>query len=309
MDIRQLRYFSILCEELHFRRAAERLNITQAPLSLAIQSLERELGAQLFHRTQRRVSLTAVGDAFRTHANAILGQIERAVDDVHEMVSGEAGQLRIGFTAASALLFFFPQIVRKFRTRYPRVRLTLRELTSQEQVAALADRTIDVGLLRTHSFPNRSDITFTHLVEDPLVVAMHADHPLSAVDPLTVEALGDTPLIFYPQKTGVGIYDQVMQLFARRGLMPNIVQEAQESSTIISLAASGLGIAIVPAELQCINVPNISFRPLADNGAVTHLLLGCRAGEESALVANFRHLAQAAIAAAKKEQGGEHNRL
>lgn len=300
MDIRQLRYFSVLCEELHFRRAAERLNITQAPLSLAIQSLERDLGAQLFHRTQRRVSLTAVGDAFRIHANAILAQIERAVDDVQEMVSGEAGQLRIGFTAASALLFFFPQIVRKFRTRFPRVKLTLHELTSQEQIAALADRTIDIGLLRTHSFPSRSDISFTHLVEDPLVVAMHADHGLNHIEPLTIEALGDTPLIFYPKKSGVGIYDQVVQLFAQRGLTPNIVQEAQESSTIISLAASGLGVAIVPAELQCIKVPNISFKPLADDGAVTHLLLGCRAGEESALVANFRRLAQATVVAAAR---------
>src|ERR1700750_1020227 len=99
MDIRQLRYFTVLSEELHFRRAAERLNITQAPLSLAIQALERELGAQLFHRTQRRVSLTAIGAAFRSHAMSILAQLERAVDDVHEMVTGEAGHLRIGFTA------------------------------------------------------------------------------------------------------------------------------------------------------------------------------------------------------------------
>jgi DNA-binding transcriptional LysR family regulator len=305
MDIRQLRYFSVLCEELHFRRAAERLNITQAPLSLAIQSLERELGAQLFHRTQRRVSLTAVGDAFRIHANTILAQIERAVGDMQEMVSGEAGQLRIGFTTASALLFFFPQIIRKFRTRFPKVKLSLHEMSSQGQVAALADRSIDVGLLRTHSFPNRSDIAFTHLVEDPLVVAMHADHALKDADPLTIDALRDVPLIFYPQKSGVGIYDQVLRLFEQRGLRPNIVQEAQEASTIISLAASGLGVAIVPAELQSIRVPNIHFRPLADDGAVTHLLLGCRAGEESALVANFRHLAQAAIAAARKEQDRE----
>lgn len=305
MDIRQLRYFSVLCEELHFRRAAERLNITQAPLSLAIQSLERELGAQLFQRTQRRVSLTAVGEAFRAHANAILGQIERAVDDVHEMVSGEAGRLRIGFTAASALLFFFPQIIRTFRTRYPGVELTLHEISSQGQIAALAERTIDVGLLRTDQVPNRSDIGFTHLVEDPLVVAMHADHPLTHVEPLTIDALRDTPIIFYPQKSGVGIYDLVMRLFAQRGLPPNIVQEAQESSTIISLAASGLGVAIVPAELQCIRVPNICFKPLADPGAVTHLLLGCRSGEESTLVANFRRLAQAATLSAKSKTAPE----
>lgn len=297
MDIRHLRYFSVLAEELHFRRAAERLNITQAPLSLAIQALERELGAQLFHRTQRRVSLTDVGAAFRTHATSILGQLERAVDDVHEMVTGEAGQLRIGFTAASSLLFFFPKIVRSFRTRYPQVKVTLHEISSQGQIAALVNREIDIGFIRTLTTPNRSEISFTHLVEDPLVVAMHAEHPLNRAETLTIAALRDEPLIFYPRKSGVGIYDQLLRLFSQQGHMPNVVQEAQESSTIISLAASGLGVAIVPAELQCIKVPNISFRPLADPEAVTRLFLGCRAGESSALVANFRRLAQATIAA------------
>jgi DNA-binding transcriptional LysR family regulator len=303
MDIRHLRYFTVLSEELHFRRAAERLNITQAPLSLAIQALERELGAQLFHRTQRRVSLTAIGTAFRSHAMSILAQLERAVDDVHEMVTGEAGHLRIGFTAASSLLFFFPKIIRTFRTRYPLVKMTLHEISSQGQMTALADREIDIGFIRTFAPPNRLDISFTHLVEDPLAVAMHAEHPLNTVEALTIAALKDVPLIFYPQKSGVGIYEQVMRLFSRQGLTPNIVQEAQESSTIISLAASGLGVAIVPSELECIKVPNISFRPLADEGAITRLLLACRAGEESALVANFRHLAQATIASARREEG------
>ncbi|RYM05347.1 LysR family transcriptional regulator [Sphingobium cupriresistens] len=307
MDIRQLRYFTVLCEELHFRRAAERLNITQAPLSLAIQSLERELGAQLFHRTQRRVSLTEIGAAFRSNAASILGQLERAVDDVHEMVVGEAGHLRIGFTAASSLLFFFPKIIRTFRTRYPQVKMTLHEISSQGQMTALADREIDIGFMRTLTPPHRSEISFTHLVEDPLVVAMHAEHPLNRFETLTIGELKDEPLIFYPRKSGVGIYDQVIKLFSRQGHMPNIVQEAQESSTIISLAASGLGVAIVPSELQCIKVPNISFRPLSDEGAVTRLLLGCRAGEESALVANFRRLAQATIASAHRKDGQASN--
>ena len=301
MDIRQLRYFSALSEELHFRRAAERLNITQAPLSLAIQALERELGAQLFHRTQRRVSLTDVGIAFRAHAASILAQLERAVDDVHEMVTGEAGHLRIGFTAASSLLFFFPKIVRTFRARYPEVKMSLTEISSQGQLAALAEREIDIGFIRTFAMPNRSELSFTHLVEDPLAVAMHVEHPLNDVPTLSIADLKDVPLIFYPQKAGIGIYDQMMRLFAREGFTPNIVQEAQESSTIISLAASGLGVAVVPSELQCIKVPNISFRPLSDEGAITRLLLGCRAGEESALVANFRRLAQATIANARRD--------
>src|SRR3546814_12593812 len=125
IDIRRLRYFLVLSEELHFRRAAERLGITQAPLSLAIQMLERELGAQLFHRTQRRVSLTEIGAAFRDHASTIVGQLEHAVEDIHAMATGEAGYLRIGFTPACALSSFFPQAVRAFRMRYPLVTISL----------------------------------------------------------------------------------------------------------------------------------------------------------------------------------------
>ncbi|MHA4836410.1 LysR family transcriptional regulator [Sphingopyxis sp. MSC1_008] len=305
MDIRKLRYFLILCEELHFRRAAERLNITQAPLSLSIQGLERELGAQLFHRTQRRVSLTPVGAAFRIHAASILEQLNRAVEDVHDMVAGEAGHLRVGFTAASSLLFFFPKIVQTFQARFPQVRLTLHELSSQGQLGALADREIDVGFIRTPASPLRSELNFTHLVDDPLLVVMHEEHPLNKEETITIAALKDAPLIFYPKKLGVGIYDQVMRLFSSQGLTPNIILETQESAAIISLAASGLGVSIVPSELQCIKVPHVCFRPIADEGAITHLLLASRAGEESTLVANFRRLAQSTIATSSRKTVAE----
>lgn len=300
MDLRQLRYFLTLSEELHFRRAAERLNITQAPLSVAIQSLERELGARLFHRTQRRVALTSVGSALRPHAVAILAGVDQAVGEVKEMVTGEVGQLRLGFTAASSLLFFFPQVVREFRTRFPRVALTLHEISSLGQISALERREIDLGLIRTAKLPARSDMTFTRLILDRLVVAMHIDHPLAMKTELSIGDLKDWPLIFYPRNAGVGIFDHVMHLCAERGFAPNIVQEARESSTIISLAASGLGVAVVPAELDCIHVPNIRFKPLTDSAAVTQLVLASRAGEENVQVGNFRRMAQASIAAQRQ---------
>jgi DNA-binding transcriptional LysR family regulator len=296
MDLRQLRYFLTLSEELHFRRAAERLNITQAPLSIAIQSLEREVGARLFHRTQRRVALTDVGAAFRAHAAAILASVDRALDDVKQMAAGEVGRLRLGFTGAAPLLPFFPQVIREFRTRYPKVVLTLHEISSLGQIAALELRDIDVGLIRTVLPPERSDIVFTRLLADRLVVAMHVDHPLAAEADMCLAKLRDWPLVFYPRKSGIGIFDHVMRLCAEQGFSPNIVQEARESSTIISLAASGLGVAIVPAELACINVPNVSFRPLSDPAAVAQLVLASRAGEESTPVANFRRMARSAIA-------------
>ncbi|NIJ37432.1 DNA-binding transcriptional LysR family regulator [Sphingopyxis panaciterrae] len=300
MDIRKLRYFLILSEELHFRRAAEKLNITQAPLSLSIQAIERELGAQLFHRTNRRVSLTKVGAAFQGHAASIIEQLDRAVEDIHQMAAGEAGRLLIGYTPASSLSFFFSKAIRTFRTRYSGVKIDLHQLSSKEQMAALANRKIDVGFFRTAHPLRHSDIRFTYLVKDALVVAMHAGHPLGAAKTVDIHALKDEPLIFSPPEAGVGIRDQVMHMFSRHGLIPNIVQEAYDAPTAISLSAAGLGVTIVPPDLQYIKVPNIIFRPLEGADAITHLLLGNRMGEENALVANFRHITQSTIASAKR---------
>ena len=297
MDLRQIRYFVVLADELHFRRAAERLNITQAPLSVAIQNLERELGGQLFHRTQRRVALTDVGEAFRGHALALLGRLDSSLSDIREMVSGHSGQLRIGFTGASSLLPFFARMICDFRTRYPNVQVTLLDMSSAGQLLALERRDIDVGIMRSHGAHLRSDLSFTKLLRDPLVVAMRDDSPLAQGAILTIDDLRDQPLIFYPAKSGVGLYEHVVRLCARHGFAPRVVQEAQEPATIVGLAATGLGIAVVPSEMQCIAVPNLVFRPLADEEAMTDLLLAVRAGEGSQIIARFRHIAQAALAA------------
>lgn len=295
MELRQLRYFTVLAQELHFRRAAELLNITQAPLSVAIQNLERELGGQLFLRTQRRVALTELGVAFREHALAVLDRLERGVVDIHERVSGQAGLLRIGFTAASALLPFFPQMISVFRTRFPKVRVTLHDLFSANQLRALLERQIDIGIIRSVDAPHPSNISLTKLLEDQLVVAMHHENHLHDRATLTIADLRDEPLIFYPPQSGVGIYEQFIRSCAGHGFAPTIVQEATDPSTIVGLAATGLGVAIVPSELQCINVPNVRFRPLMGAEAMTGVYLAARAGEGSALIAGFRHMAQAAV--------------
>jgi DNA-binding transcriptional LysR family regulator len=253
-------------------------------------------------RTQRRVAITPVGARFRDHAQSILDQLDRGVDEIKEIVSGEAGRLRIGFTIASSLLLFFPQIIRSYSARYPKVDLKLFDLSSQQQITALQDRDIDVGLLRSPDIRPRGDIHFTELLQDPLVVAMHDEHPLSQRDEIRIEDLRGEPMIFYPRKFGVGIYEQLFQLCSRAGFAPNVVQEVRESATIISFAASGLGIAVVPSELRCIHVPHIIFKPLTDKGAMTHLLMASRAGEASNLVANFRRLAENSVAR-WREQG------
>ena len=305
MDLRQLRYFVVLAEELHFRRAAERLNITQAPLSVAIQNLERELGGQLFHRTQRRVALTDVGRVLRDHALALLDRLDHSLEDVREMISGDSGRLRMGFTGASTLLPSFSRMICDFRTRFPKVRVTLSDISSAGQIAALRDREIDVGIMRSHGAHPSSDISFTKLLRDPLVVAMREDSPLANGATLSIADLRDQPLIFYPAKSGIGLYEHVTRLCAKRGFAANVVQEAQEPATLVGLAATGLGVAVVPSELQCIMVPHLVFRPLADEDAMTNLLLATRGGEGSQIIARFKHIAQASFAGCADEDGAE----
>ncbi|MDB5708150.1 MAG: bacterial regulatory helix-turn-helix, lysR family protein [Sphingomonas bacterium] len=295
MNLRQLRYFIVLAEELHFRRAAERLAITQAPLSVAIQTLEREIGALLFHRTQRRVELTEIGAAFRSHALAILERVDLSLNDVRDIVAGEAGQLRIGFTSASSLLSFFPNMICAFRQKYPKVQVTLRDMTSATQIAALQARELDIGIMRGKSDQQPADISYTRLIRDRLVVAMHVDNPLSKIDHLKIADLRDQPFLFYPPRSGIGIYDLLRELCAKRGFSPIIVQEVLDSAAIVCLAATGLGIAVVPSELQRINVENVLFKPLIDGDAVTDVWLVSRAGEPSPLIASFRHMVLASV--------------
>lgn len=301
MNLRQLHYFVVLAEELHFRRAAERLAITQAPLSVAIQTLEREIGAQLFHRTQRRVELTEIGAMFRTHAIAILERVELSRSDVRDIVAGEAGQLRIGFTSAASLLSFFPNMICAFRLKYPKVQVALRDLTSATQISALQSRELDIGIMRAKSDQHPADISYTRLLRDRLVVAMHVDNPLGNIPNLKIADLRDEPFLFYPPRSGIGIYDLLRELCAKRGFSPNIVQEVFDSSAIVCLAATGLGIAVVPSELSCINVPNVRFKSLIDGDAVTDVWLVSRAGEPSPLIASFRHMVQASVQAWKLE--------
>jgi DNA-binding transcriptional LysR family regulator len=294
MKLNQLRYFVLLAEELHFRRTAERLGITQGPLSLAIQELERELGGKLFHRTRRRVELTDIGLLLQENARSILTRIDRTVDEIRKMLDGESGELRIGFTAASSLLSFFPSLVHSFRTKYPDIRIVLEDMASASQIVALQARELDAGIIRTPPrFKPPADISATTLLNDPLVVAVNATHPLYSRREINLSELRNERFVFYPRSYGIGIYDYFIQLCGKRSFVPEIVQEAREASTIIGLVASGLGIAVVPSSLRYIGIPNVVYVPLADEDATTALLLVCRAGEANSRIANLSQMARA----------------
>jgi DNA-binding transcriptional LysR family regulator len=281
----------VLAEELHFRRSAERLGITQAPLSLAIQSLEAELGARLFHRTRRTVALTEAGLALVDDARAILARIEHAKESVWETVSGEVGRLRVGFTNASSLSPLFPRLIHAYRTQRPKVNISLLELSSSLQIEAIEQRELDVGLLRLPDNAPRTELVFTPLMEEPLLVAMHAGHRLAKATSIKIKDLRGEPFIAYPRAAGVAVSQQILALCAKRGFEPQVVQEAQQASTLIGLTATGLGIALVPATLQTIAVPGVVFRTLDETDTTTTLYIAHRYGDANARAMQFAELA------------------
>jgi DNA-binding transcriptional LysR family regulator len=302
MNFRQLKYFAVLADELHFRRAAERLHITQAPLSLAIQALERELETTLFIRTQRRVSLTESGALLRVDARAILDRVEQSRAMIRDLETGTIGQIRVAVTPASSLLPFFPRLISTFRAAHPKVRILMKEMTSRDQIQGLQQRDIDIGIVRNPPKKDVSDLSFVKLLSDPLVVAMDRRHPLNKRSSIRLADLRHEAFISYPRQSGVAIYEQVAALCASRGFAPNIVQEVQEVTTLIGLAATGFGVAVVPSGLTYIRVPNIVYRRLVDPDATTEIHLACRGGESSIIISTFRRMAQT-IAAKRRRSG------
>ncbi|WP_394836335.1 LysR family transcriptional regulator [Pendulispora rubella] len=293
MNLRHLEYFTVVAQELHFRRSAERLGITQAPLSLAIQALETELGARLFHRTRRTVVLTEAGHALLDDARGILSRVEMAKEHVWQTVSGQVGRLRVGFTNASSLSPFFPRLIHAYRTQRPSVQIVLRELASSQQMEALDARELDIGLLRVPPeapAPMR-DLVLAPLLEEPLLLALHAGHRLAKKRTVRIADLRNEPFIAYPRQSGVALFSQMLSLCEKRGFTPNVVQEAQQASTLIGLTATGLGVALVPGALRAIAVPGVVLRELSDDDTTTTLYIAHRRGDANSRALQFAELA------------------
>lgn len=259
VELRHLRYFLAVAEELHFGRAAERLHMAQPPLSQQIRQLETELGFQLFHRTRRQVELTAAGHCFLEDCQAILQRLDRAILRGQQVSRGELGQLSIGFVS-SATYNVLPQILRHMRNTAPEVTLELRELTTDQQLAALQAGRLDVGFVR----PPLEEVEFEELTvwREPLVVALPIAHPLATKAKIELRSLTHEPFILFPRPLAPGLYDQIISLCQQAVFSPNVVQEAVQMQTIISLVAAEIGIAIVPKSLENLQRTGVVYRPL-----------------------------------------------
>ena len=257
MELRHLRYFVTLAEELHFGRAAERLHIAQPPLSQQIRQLEIELGFSLFHRTKRKVQLTEAGLVFLEEAQQILKQLEQAIQIGRQTSRGEIGQLAIGFVS-SAAYNILPETLRSFRTCFPGVALELHELTTFQQVQWLKEGRIDVGFVR----PPIEETAFSTetIFRERLVVALPETHPLANQLNLSLASLCKEPFIFFSRIHAPGLYDTLISLCQQAGFSPMVVQEAIQMQTIVSLVAAEIGVAIVPASLQHLQRTGVVYK-------------------------------------------------
>ncbi|MBC7684890.1 MAG: LysR family transcriptional regulator [Bdellovibrionales bacterium] len=296
MELRHLRYFIAVAEELNFTRAAERLHIGQPPLSQAIQALEADVGAQLFERTRRWVRMTEAGRLFLADARNILALSEQAADTARRAQRGEAGELRIGFTFSTPLTPLFATVINRYRQHFPAVSLRLHEMATLPQLDALGQRTLDLGFVRPSEGPPPAAIVLSALREDPLVAVLPTALPLSRKKTVSIAELKDMPFVMYPPAAGTGIYPQIFRLCREAGFVPRIGQIAGEASTIIGLVAAGCGVSVLPSSFDRIRMDGVAYRPLSGKAASTTLLLARRGDEHSPLVAAFVELAMAAAA-------------
>jgi DNA-binding transcriptional LysR family regulator len=289
MELRHLRYFVALAEELHFTRAARRLGMAQPPLSQQIRLLENQLATSLFERGRRRVALTEAGRMLLPEARATLAQAARAEVVARRAGRGEIGELRIGLFASAPLLPVFTRAVLEFRRRLPDVHLALHESPTLEQVDALRRGQLDAGFLRCPSAADiPADIAAVELLREPLVALMRVDHPLAArPGPLTISALAAEKLIFFSRSVGTTLHAQLLDLCRAAGFEPYITQTARENSTLIGLVAAGLGIAVAPESLAQIQVAGVTHRRLRDAGATTSIWLATPQAGPTALAHTF----------------------
>lgn len=298
MDLRQLRHVVAVADTLHFGRAAERLNMTQPPLSQSILAIENELGVRLFERTKRRVVLTEIGSQWVVHARKVLEAAGDLPAIARRLSNGEAGRLRLSFVSTTGYSIF-PALISGYRKAYPAVDLGLTEATSDVQVEALAEGRIDAGIVIASSRAAMPPgVNYRPLLSEPLIAAVPEtwldDRRLEDAPPASVLA---QPLIIFPRRSAPGLHDAVLGIYRHEAVAPNIIQEAIQMQTIIGLVASGMGMSIVPRSMENLQRPGVKYVPLQGDVPIIETGLIWRENDDNPALANFLLHAQPAAEA------------
>ena len=284
VELRHLRYFAAVAEELHFRRAANRLHITQPALSQQIRNLENELDVRLFARTKRRVELTHAGHAFLVEAQQILSRAESAAWVAKRADRGEIGPLKLacGTIATDVIL---PLILQCYRARFPEVQISLKEGLTAEVVSALEEGTADVGILLPYF--HSKVLKLQTVLRIPILAALPEFHPLARVGPISLKQLANEPFILFPHRRGSGFYEHAVGICLKAGFMPKLLEGAEHFHTLLILVRAGYGVSLVPAMLSGIATRKIAFAELKEPYATVAISMAWRINDPSPQVTAF----------------------
>jgi DNA-binding transcriptional LysR family regulator len=307
MELRHLRYFIAVAEEGHITRAAARLGIQQPPLSQQIRALERELEVQLFRRRPRGVELTDSGRAFLDEARIILAHVDHAFATTRRTARGEQGRIVVGFTSSAPFVPFVPRVIRAFRESHKLVSLMLEESGTAEMVEGLRSERVDAAFIRS-PVADPAGLVVQPLLEEEMLVALPAGHRLAPAgrdgdDALNLAVFAAETFILYRRPGGPGLYDTIIAACHGAGFSPLVGQEAPRIASTLSLVAAGLGISLVPASLQMLNMDGVVFRRLKNEPRPkAPLNLAYRRSESSPAVRSFIELVRSA--ASELQAGG-----
>jgi len=299
IELRHLRYFVAVAEELHFGRAAERLHLAQPPLSQQIRKLEEIVGYPLFTRTSRAVRLTSAGETFLDHARRTLRKVEEDLQQARSVGRGEVGFLRVGFIGSS-MLTRLPAMLGRYRAQFPKVNLQLREFHTSGVIQALLESTLDIGFLRDSGPVEGLEVEA--LFSEPFIAVVPSKHPLARRKTLTGAELRNEPFVFFSPLASQRAYDKTVSICEAHGYRPHVVQEAPQWLTILRLVGAGLGVTIAPACVQRIATPDVSCKKLtfsSRNRVSSDIELAFRMDESRAIVRTFCDLARKTLVQAK----------
>ena len=278
MDIKALRAFAEVAKQGHFGKAAVELGMTQPGLSQLVKKLEASVGAQLIQRTTRSVSLTDIGEMFLENARELLNAHHLADQRMAHLLRGEEGTIRLGFVA-SAALGIVPELAQETQRVAPGIRLSLVEMTSEEQIPQLRSGDIDVGVMREIS--QSPGLLIQPLLREPLVVALHHSHPRAGQRTISLQELESEGFVMFPRTRVSYLHDHIHRLCQAVGFTPQVVEQAVQFTTILGLVSSNAGIAIVPRSVTAIKLPQVVFLPLSDREAVSEVLIARRHDERT----------------------------
>jgi DNA-binding transcriptional LysR family regulator len=291
MELRHIRYFIAVAEELNFTRAAARIGIGQPPLSQQIRALEEELGESLFRRLSHGAELTAAGRAFLPEARKMIALSQRAKRTAQRGARGEIGQLRLGFTSSASYCRIVPESLRAFRSKYPEVEFTLVEADTTRLLEHLSRENIDAGFIRP-GLNDPTGVRLHRLEDEAMVIVLPSRHPLANSSRLPLSALSGESFVLFPRDAGPAWFDEVITACREAGFEPILGQEAPQISSVGNLVAAELGVALVPASIASqVKVTGIKYVRIRGDAPVARLALAVRPGEPSVVVQNFVGLA------------------